>query len=204
MQIEIKIEPTFSVRWPMLKIRINGDEVFNGACEPKDGKFFTYNDTVKDIKVKNVLELEHYDKDGKETFIDDTGEVISDRAIMLRSIKLDNFQVPDVILYDRSFEINWSGRQLREDANRPVSMKNNLYFGYNGTYRFEFGDDSAKEYYLNLIEKERIANVHNKKEMIGADGNKIEVFEFTGKMIDGSKDASVTIEDLYKIIQDEN
>ena len=93
---------------------------------------------------------------------------------------------------------------MREDANRPVSMKNNLYFGYNGTYRFEFGDDSAKEYYLNLIEKERIANVHNKKEMIGADGNKIEVFEFTGKMIDGSKDASVTIEDLYKIIQDEN
>ena len=93
---------------------------------------------------------------------------------------------------------------MKEDNNRPSSIKNNLYFGYNGIYKFEFGNNSTKEYYLSLLEKERIANIHNKKEMVGPDGTKIEVFEFSGNLVDGNKQGDYTIGDLFKRIKNEN
>ena len=204
MEIKIKIEPTFSVKWPMLKIKINDHVVYENSCEPNHGKFFVFNNQINDVRKRNSLEIEHYDKKGKETLLDDNDEIISDRAIILRSVVLDEFEIPDLILHDRPFEIKWTSEQLKEDDNRPRSIKNNLYFGYNGTYKFEFGNNSAKEYYLSLLEKERIANIHNKKEMVGPDGTKIEVFEFSGNLVDSNKQGDYTIGDLFKRIKNEN
>ena len=203
MKIKITIEPTFSVKWPMLKVIINNHVVFEGQCRPNDNDYFIIEKNIRPLD-SNLLTIEHFDKKGKETILDDHGEVVSDRALILKSIMLDEFTVPELILHDKPFTVNWTKEQLREDINRPKTIKNNLYFGYNGVYDFVFGRDSAKEYYVNLIEKERIANIHNKKEMVGPDGEKIEVFEFTGKLVDSNKKQTMTIDQLYKSIQDED
>jgi len=202
MDIKIIIEPIFSVKWPMARITINDTVCFDGECEPNDNNFFVYKTNIDAVEENNI-EIEHYDKKGKETVVDDDGEVISDRALILKSIILDDFIIPDVILYDRPFYVNWTTDQLRENKDRPKEIKNNLYFGYNGTYRFEFGGDSAKEYYLCLLEKERIANVHNKKEMRDATGKLVEVFEFTGRLVDSNEKDNITIEQLYERVNNE-
>ena len=201
MKIKITIEPTFSVKWPMLRVKINGMIMHDGLCEPNDRKFFTMEKEIAPA-TRNILEVQHYDKKGKETVIDEHGEVVSDRALILRSVSLDGFEVPELILHDKEFEVHWTKEQIKEDHNRPITIKNNLYFGHNGIYTLEFGNDGAKEYFLNLLEKERIANIHNKKEMVGPDGKKIEVFEFTGRLVDSNEEEAITIEQLYERIQD--
>lgn len=203
MKIEIKIEPMFSVKWPMLRVKINGMVVHDGICEPNESKFFIMEKEITPVD-RNILEIQHYDKKGRETVTDEHGEVVSDRALILRSVSLDGFEVPELILHDKEFEVHWTKEQIKEDSNRPNSIRNNLYFGYNGIYRLEFGNDGAKEYFHNLIEKERIANIHNKKEMVGPDGDKIEIFEFTGRLVDSNEKEAITISQLYERIQDED
>jgi len=202
MDIKIIIEPVFSFKWPMVRISINDKICFDGTCEPNDNNFFIYKTNIDPIE-KNNIQIEHYDKKGEETVVDDDGEVISDRALILKSIILDDFNIPEVILYDRSFRVNWTTDQLRENKDLPKEIKNNLYFGHNGTYRFEFGSDSAREYYLCLLEKERIANVHNKKEMRDSTGKLVEVFEFTGRLVDSNEKDSITIDELHQMINNE-
>jgi hypothetical protein len=79
-----------------------------------------------------------------------------------------------------------------------------LYFGYNGVYKFTFSNNSAREHFINLLEKERIANVRNKKEIVRPDGKTVEAFEFTGTLVDSNESETVTIEQLYNRINDED
>ena len=58
--------------------------------------------------------------------------------------------------------------------------------------------------YRNLIEKERLANVANKKEIVRPDGKVVEAFEFTGKLVDSEEKESITIEELYRTVQNSN
>ena len=136
--------------------------------------------------------------------MDSTGDIISDRALILRSIRIDDSHIPEVILHDKSFKINWTDEQLKETKDRPEYIKDNLYFGYNGVYKFTFSNDSTREHFINLIEKERIANVRNKKEIVRPDGKTVEAFEFTGTLVDSNETVTVTIEQLYNRINDED
>ncbi len=59
-------------------------------------------------------------------------------------------------------------------------------------------------YYKKLITKEMLANTHNKQIMTLPSGEEIESFEFTGKLVSGSQKESITLDELYKIVNDEN
>ena len=133
--------------------------------------------------------------------MDTNGDIVSDRALILKTIKIDGEQVPEVVLYDNKFTVDWTTKQINENTNRPATIKNNLYFGYNGTYKYCFGNDSQKHYFENLIEKERLANIANKKIIVGLDGKEREAFEFTGKLVDGAQQVTATITDLYNQIK---
>jgi hypothetical protein len=204
MKVKIKIEPTLSVKWPNLRLSINGKQIHQGQCKPNNEKYFTIEtDITNFVQTQNTIQIEHYGKSGRETIVNDDGDVVSDKALILKSISIDDYSVPEVVLHDRPFKINWTADQLRENPHRPAQIKNNLYFGYNGVYEYTFGNDSAKEHFINLIEKERIANIHNKKEIVRPDGKVVEAFEFTGQLVDSNQAETVTIEQLYKRINDE-
>lgn len=207
MKIEIKIEPTFSIKWPKLRLSLNNKLLFDDYCMPSsDDKDFVWSHIVKDESLlqRNELKIEHYDKDGRETVLDKNGEVLSDRSLILKSIQIAGHKVPDVVLFDKAFLINWTPKQLTENKDRPNSIKNNLYFGYNGIYKYCFGNNGAKHYFENLIEKERLANISNKKEIVGVDGKIVEAFEFTGKLVDGAQKVAIDITDLYHQVKNAN
>lgn len=202
MKLEIKIEPTFSVKWPKMRLKFNDETLHDGYCEPNDDVYFVMVHDTNEVLANNTISIEHYDKDGKETVLNDDGDTLTDRAIILRSIKLDEHQVPEVILFDQPLHIKWTERQMRDHADRPDKIKNSLYFGHNGTYTYQFSDDSVKQHYVNLIEKERLANIANKKEIVRPDGKVVEAFEFTGKLVDSEEKESITIAELYKRVKD--
>ena len=159
-------------------------------------------DITNFIEKQNQIVIEHHGKSGRETLINPDGDIISDRALILKSIRIDDSYVPEVILHDKPFKINWTNEQLKENKDRPEHVKDNLYFGYNGVYKFTFSNDSTREHFINLIEKERIANVRNKKEIVRPDGKTVEAFEFTGTLVDSNKVVTVTIEQLFNRIND--
>jgi hypothetical protein len=205
MRIEIKIEPTHSTGWPNLRLSVNRLTLFDGECRPNEGEYFKWTHYADDnsLSDSNKLYIEHYGKDGKETRLDEKGEAIADKALILRSIKIDEYDIPEVILYNQPFHVKWTSSQLKENKNRPRSIINNLYFGYNGIYEYEFSNDSVKDYYKNLFEKERLANIANKKTITRTDGKIVEAYEFQGELIDGTEPTVITIEDLYKKVQNE-
>ena len=203
MKVKIKIEPTFSIKWPNLRYTINNKTIFDGECKPNDEKYFVIEtDITNFIEKQHQIVIEHHGKSGRETLINPDGDIISDRALILKSIRIDDSYVPEVILHDKPFKINWTNEQLKENKDRPEHVKDNLYFGYNGVYKFTFSNDSTREHFINLIEKERIANVRNKKEIVRPDGKTVEAFEFTGTLVDSNKVVTVTIEQLFNRMND--
>ena len=205
MIIEIAIEPSRSVRWPKMKLCVNDQVLHDGFCHPNiKTNLFVISHVLTNPLELNTISITHYDKDGKETIVDANRDIVSDRALILKTIKIDGEQVPEVVLYDKEFTVDWTTKQMNENPNRPAAIKNNLYFGYNGTYKYCFGNDSQKHYFENLIEKERLANIANKKIIVGPDGKEREAFEFTGQLVDGAQQVTADITDLYNQIKNES
>jgi hypothetical protein len=55
-------------------------------------------------------------------------------------------------------------------------------------------------YFNNLLEKESLANINNKKIVQLPSGKEIESFEFNGELVDSEKKDNVTIDDLFKAV----
>ena len=203
MLVEIILEPKRSTQWPKVKIAINDETIFDGFCEPNNKKYFKISKQISSPYDRNSLKITHYDKDGRQTILDENGDTVSDRAVILKSISIDKNKVPEVILYDKYFEIKYTPQQIAENNGMPNRMKNNLYFGFNGTYTYVFGADPMKHYYENLLEKERLVNISNKKTLTRPNGEIVEAFEFTGKLVESGQKESITIEELYKKVHNE-
>jgi len=83
-----------------------------------------------------------------------------------------------------------------------TQIENNLEDGINGLGPLL---DYAKIIYnKNLIQKKMLANINNKKILTLPSGEQIESFEFNGKFVDSAKKDSVTIDDLYQAVTNEN
>ena len=196
MKIKITIEPFYSLNWPMVKIQVKDHKIYNGLCKPNEGKYFVWNVHLENVDQFNTIEITHFGKKGKETILDTEGNIVSDRAIALKSLEFDDMRVPDVILYQNKFYPDW--------PDQPEFITNNLYFGYNGTYKFNFLENPHKMYFQHLLEKELIANINNKKIMQLPNGEEVESFEFNGKSVSGHEKEKTTIEDLYQSVINES
>jgi len=196
MKLKLILEPFRSVSWPMVKIKLGNTILFNGLCKPNNEKYFHFETTLTDLQPKNILQIEHYDKKGTDSVLDNEGNIISDKAISLKSLQFDGLKVPDVILYASKFYPDW--------PDQPEYITNNLYFGFNGTYKFEFGQDAKKMYYQHLLQKESIANTNNVQKIQLPSGEEVESFEFNGKLQNGKEKVSVTIEQLYQNVINED
>ena len=196
MKIKITIEPFYSLNWPMVKIQVKDHKIYNGLCKPNEGKYFVWNVHLENVDQSNTIEITHFGKKGKETILDTEGNIVSDRAIALKSLEFDDMRVPDVILYQNKFYPDW--------PDQPEFITNNLYFGYNGTYKFNFLENPHKMYFQHLLEKELIANINNKKIMQLPNGEEVESFEFNGKSVSGHEKEKTTIEDLYQSVINES
>ena len=198
MKVKIVLEPTHSKQWPKLKLTVRDNVIFDGFCEPNNGKFFSWKIYLEDsnLQKQNSIVIEHYDKQGSDTECDQEGNVVSDRAIILKSIEFDDLTVPEVLLYNQKFYPDW--------PDQPKFITNDLYFGYNGKYIYEFGNDSWKLYYNNLLKKELLANIHNKQLIQLPNGEEIESFEFNGKLVSADAKESVSLQELYERVINEN
>ena len=123
MIIEIAIEPSRSVRWPKMKLCVNDQVLHDDFCHPTTkNNLFVISHVLPNPLELNTISITHYDKDGKETIMDTNGDIVSDRALILKTIKIDGEQVPEVVLYDNKFTVDWTTKQINENTNRPATI----------------------------------------------------------------------------------
>ena len=177
---------------PTVQILINGDVKYDGTVVGIQE--FEYE--VADSEVVNKLEIIHYGKLDEHTIIDEDHLIVSDRSVELKLVKLNKRNVLETVLYNSPYRVIWPEGQ-RQHATEPlVDVINSLYFGYNGTWSFEFYTNTIKQTCLEHWLDE--AQAHNNLTKIA---NGEEVFERFGKDVSIAQELDLTIFDLEKLIQ---
>jgi len=197
MNIKICLQPYSSRNnYPSVRIKINDIKLFDDVVYTEN---FTFTKEIENLKDINFLTIEHYNKSNKDT-ISDGDKIIEDKAIELKSIIIDRYKVPEVILYSNKFYPQYP----KNIADAPEYITNNLYFGYNGIYYFSFEKDISVWYYKMLLLKEKLANENNQKVVTLPNGEVVETFEFAGKDMKANDASSLSINELYTLIQNES
>ena len=197
--IKIKIHGHRSTDFPLCRIKFNKELLFDAPIINTAILTFDVN-----LIEKNVLHIEHYGKLHTDTILDSEGNVESDRAIELKSIIIDGYAIPKVLMYRQKFFVDWWDHDIEEfdKSDKPVPgfLTNNVYFGHNGYYEYCFDKDLVKSYYANLWQEEHIAN-QDLQQVKEFDGEIKETFNLYGNESDIAEEFDKTIFDLLDIIE---
>jgi len=177
MQITVKLRGHCANRCPSVKLWINRDCVYDGTIE--GDRLFVFD--IDTLLAQNIFGIEHYNKDDRET------TPTADIAVELLELSFNGIRVLDTVLYDKPYYVNWS-RYWPGD--RPEFVKNTLYFGWNGEYRFDFTSDIKRDYYRQYWLDEVQAHANQSKEE----------FYRNGEFVSVDRGIDTTIFDLEKII----
>jgi len=186
---------------PTIRISVNNIVYFDSVLHSQ----LTEIEFDADIQDSNQLAIEHFGKTNHDTICNEAGQIISDRAAELVSINIGKYEIPKNILFKQPFAVRWP-ENLVEDAERenrtlPGCLYNNLYFGFNGIYTFDFSGDLRKDYYYYFWQMERDAN-HN-LQMVDESSN-TGYFEAYGMKLEINKSFNLTIHDLKYIIENQS
>lgn len=186
---------------PTVRISVNNIVYFDSILHNR----LTEIEFDTDLQYSNQLSIEHFGKTNQDTICDETGQIISDRAAELVGITIGKYEIPRNILYKQPFAVKWP-ENLIEDAEKenrilPNCLYNNLYFGFNGIYTFDFAGDLRKDYYYYFWQMERDAN-HN-LQMVDESSN-TGYFEAYGMKLEINKSFNLTIHDLKYIIENQS
>lgn len=195
MQIKIVLKGNKSNnRSPTVMIRINSELLYNETIDATT-------EIVLDVVANssNVLEIEHYGKLNRDTVVDADGKIVSDLSVELVSIEIDHIQVLQTVLYNMPFYVNWPENIVADYQQRgelpPEYITNNLYFGFNGTYKLDFTNDVAVEYYRQFWLDE--CQAHANQTLVFNDS---EVFNRSGETVAVNQDGNFTIYDLERVV----
>ena len=149
-----------------------------------------------------MLIIEHHSKTNRDTIVDQ-GKIIADRAVELLELTISDYVVPRNILYSKPFYPIWP-QNIIDDANTqnhilPAYIDKNLFFGFNGQYRFNFPKDFKQEYYNYYWDMEKTAN----QELQTLDESNTPYFEAYGLRLAIDQEFNYTISDLKFIIDNE-
>lgn len=196
MNLKIKLKANFTKnKHPSVKISVNDlilcDEVITQVEKE-------YSFTIKPSK-NNILSIEHYNKENSDTVVDQNGNIVKDLSIELISIEIDNIKILETVLYNMPFYVKWPDNLIKDFENRgespPEYLTNNLYFGFNGTYKFDFSDNIVVEYYKQFWFDE--IQAHQNQTQLN-DGK--EIFNRMGETVEINKDSDFTIHDLKRMV----
>jgi hypothetical protein len=151
-----------------------------------------FNNGINEIKLVidnddlNCVTIEHYNKLPSDTIVKNN-KIVADVGFNLDSVKLDNLQFTQVYLNWHEFAPDYKGFD-----SGPQKMRNNLYFGLNGSYKLQFyGNTQRQEYYQYWIDEEQsnfLQQISDKH------------FNRFGQEVEVDSEFDVSIHDLARIV----
>ena len=196
MNLKIKLRANFTkTKQPSVKISVNDlilcDEVIT---QVEKEYFFKF-----EPKENNILSIEHYNKENSATVVDQNGNIVEDLSIELISIEFDDIKILETVLYNMPFCIKWPDNLVEDYKSKsetpPEYITNNLYFGFNGTYKFDFSNNIVVEYYKQFWIDETQAH---QNQTLSDNGR--EIFKRMGETVEINKDSDFTIHDLKRMV----
>ena len=183
MQITVKLKGHASLgNYPDVRIWVNDEYMYDA----KITEFQTLVFDVEYLKQDNKLTIEHYNKLDSDTIVVDD-VITEDRAVELVALSFNGIPVLDTVLYDKPYYVNWSEYWHGE---RPEFVKNTLYFGWNGSYVFDFTDNVEYDYFKQFwIDEQQAHRNQNSNE-----------FYRNGEYVEVERGTDATIFDLERII----
>ena len=155
---------------------------------------------------KNTLSIHHLGKTNEDTIVDEHGTITADKAIELKSVEIEDIAILQNILFNSPYYVIWPDNLVEDFKNKgeeaPEYLKNNLYFGFNGHYSFEFLGDFVKQYYKQFWDDESQAHT-NLTNRIQVNGRQIETFERFGDQTAIDQEFDLTIHDLSDMINND-
>jgi hypothetical protein len=195
MEIKIKLRGNCANgKSPKVRLSVN-DTVY------VDTEISEINEHTLNIQplLQNVLSIEHYNKTNDDTIVDDSNNIVADLSVELLDITIDNNSILHTVLHTMPFYVNWPENIVSDyhekNETPPEFIINNLYFGFNGIYKFNFTDNSDIDYFTTFWLDEAQAHVNQTET---ADGE--EVFERMGEIVTIAKDSDFTIHDLKRMV----
>lgn len=201
MNLKIKLKANFAKdKKPSIKISVNNAVLYNGLVDYNEKE---YSFDVEPIQ-QNQLTIEHYNKQNNDTIADENGNIVEDLSVELVSIDIDNVKILETVLYNMPFYVDWPDNLIEDFKNKgedvPEYITNNLYFGFNGIYKFDFSNNIVLEYYKQFWFDETQAH---KNQTLSDNGH--EIFNRMGETVEINKDSDFTIHDLKRmVINDES
>jgi hypothetical protein len=146
MQVVVDVIAHHSKSGPLCVVELNGNILHKGIL-PKGA-----NNLVFDVSTDqmNYLRIHHFGKTNEDTIVDETGEIIADKAIELTGISIEGVCIMDNVLYNKPYFVKWPDNIIQDYKNNgedpPEFINNTLFFGFNGHYEFDFVGDFLKQY----------------------------------------------------------
>jgi len=195
MKIKIKLLGNKSNnKIPTVRMLINNVEFYCGTVEPTQEFVFYF-----EPKENNTLCIEHYNKYNEDTIVDANGNIVEDLSVELKSIHIDDVEIMETVLFSMPYYVEWPDNIVSDYHQKgetpPEYINNNLYFGFNGTYKFAFSDNVVVEYYKQFWLDE--VQAHQNQTFIDGDN---EIFERMGEKVAVNQDADFTIHDLKRLV----
>lgn len=195
MKIKIKLLGNQSNnKTPTVKISINDTEFYCGTVENTQEFVFYF-----EPKESNTLCIEHYNKNNEDTVVDANGDIVEDLSVELKSIYIDDVEILETVLFSMPYYVNWPENIVADYQQKgetpPEYIDNNLYFGFNGTYKFAFSDNVIVEYYKQFWLDEVQAHKNQTQKLQDS-----EVFERMGEKVAIDENSDFTIYDLEKLV----
>ena len=186
---------------PTIRIAVNSRVYFESQLNNN----LTEIEFDADIQDSNQLTIEHFGKKNEDTICDDAGNIVADRAAELIGLCIGKYEIPRNILFKKPFAVEWPANLVEEAQQEnkvlPECLYDNLYFGFNGTYTFDFPRDLRKGYYYYFWQMERDAN--RNLQMVD-ETSKTGYFEAYGMRLEINKSFNLTIHDLKYIIENQS
>ena len=142
-------------KFPKIKIFLDGD-LLEEVNFDKDSQLITIPTELDNGN--HTLEIEHFDKTSKDTQIIN-GKISADTKFTIKSITIDNFEIPTSLLYLSEFKPNW--KNLVKPKNFPDVLRQSFTIGPNGTWKFKF--ETPIEDWLIKDRKEKNEKIKNIK-----------------------------------------
>lgn len=198
MQICLKLKGTSGRNtYPTGKIICNDKVLFDGVVQGENE--FVYD--LDNLTTSNILKIVHYGKENWHTVTDDYGYIINDRAIELLELSFNGIKTLNTVIYNKPFYVQWPKNIIEDYRSKgeepPKFITNNVFFGFNGVYEFDFTHDVIKDYYnqfwLDEVQAHKNQTLEDDK------------FIRDGQLVETDIGADRTIFDLEKLIlEDKN
>ena len=187
--VKIKIKTFRSTSGPNVKIYLNKELKLDLTNIEKEVETYSFSANFKD---NNLLEITHYGKLGSDTVVEN-GKIVSDKAVEIMGITINNFEIPKNILYTKFFYPVWAEGF---DLSIPKRINNNVFLGFNGTYVFDF-TCIEKNYYEYFWQMEADANLKFQE----VDLHQEAWFTAYGQKFKIDDDFNLSLTELKKIIE---